>query len=102
MWFGDKIENTLIKNQEQTPISNSRMRSSFGSLATIISISFNRMRRNTGLGGIQAEFLTNPTGKDTALPVWAYNLPFFKIATSSQMPMSAAAKKPMMPIKEIP
>lgn len=33
---------------------------------------------------------------------WRYNLPFFKIATSSQTPMMAAAKKPMIPIREMP
>ncbi len=31
-----------------------------------------------------------------------YRLPFRRIATSSQMPMTAAARKPMMPIREMP
>lgn len=31
-----------------------------------------------------------------------YNLPFRKIATSSQMPIMAAARKPMIPIRDIP
>ena len=31
-----------------------------------------------------------------------YNFPFFKMATSSQIPMSAAARKPIIPIKDIP
>jgi hypothetical protein len=33
---------------------------------------------------------------------WNYKRPFFNIATRSQMPMMAAARKPIMPMSEMP